>query len=53
MKIVLNQGLGIQYERRVANWHFLFIFNGSLTDLMMTLLAKKVNFYQLYVVKKM
>ena len=53
MKYVLNQCLGIQYERRVANWHFLCIFNGSLIDLIKTLSAKNVIFYQLYVVKKL
>ena len=51
MKIVLNQCLGIQYERRVANLHFLCIFNGNLIDLIMTLLTKKVVFLQLYVIK--
>ena len=49
MKTVLNQCLGIQYERRVANLHFLYIFNGHLIDLVMTLLAKKVTFCHLYV----
>ena len=50
MKIVFNQCLGIQYERRVANLHFLCILNGNLIDLNMTLLTKKVIFCHLYVV---
>ena len=53
MKTVLNQCLGIQYERRVANLHLFCIFNGYLIDLIMTLLAKKVRFCQLYVVEKL
>ena len=52
MKIVLNQCLGIQYESRVANLHFLCIFNGNFSDLIMTLLGKKVIFCQLYIVEK-
>ena len=51
MKIVLNQCLGIQYERKVANLHILCIFNGNLIDLVMTLLPKKVIFCQLYIAK--
>jgi hypothetical protein len=51
MKIVLNQCLCIQYERRVANLHFLSIINGNLIDLNMTLLTKKVIFYYFYIVK--
>jgi hypothetical protein len=53
LKTVLNQCLGIQYERRVANWHFFCIFNGNLIDFMLTLLVKKVNFCYLYVVQKL
>ena len=49
MKTVLNQCLGIQYERRVANLRFLRVFNGNLIDLIMTLLAEKVIFCHLYV----
>ena len=52
IKNVLNQCLGIQYERRMANLHFLCTFNCHLIDLIMTLLVKKVSFFQLYVVKK-
>ena len=51
MKTVLNHCLGIQYERRVANLHFLFIFNGSLIVLNMTLFAKKVIISHFYVVE--
>jgi hypothetical protein len=51
MKTILNQCLGSQYESRVANVHFLCIFNGYLIDLVMTLLAKKVIFCQLYIAK--
>ena len=32
MKIVLNQTLGIQYDRRVANLLFLCVFNVNLID---------------------
>ena len=41
MKTILNQCLGIQYDRRVANLQFFCIFNRNLMDLIMTLLAKK------------
>ena len=51
MKTVLNQCLGIQYESRVANLHFLCIFSGNLIDLIMTLLAKKVMFLSFLLVK--
>ena len=44
MNTVLNQCIGIQYERRVANWHFLCIFNANLIDLVKALLAKIVEF---------
>ena len=53
MRTILNHCLGIQYECRVANCHFLCILNRNLFDLIMTLLAKKVNFCHFYVVKKM
>ena len=53
MKYVLNLWLGIQYEHRVANLHFLYIFNVNLIDLLMTLLAKKVKFCHFYVVTKL
>ena len=51
MKTVLYQCLGIQYERMVANFCFLCIFNGNLIDLIMALSAKKVIFCHLYVAK--
>jgi hypothetical protein len=51
MKTILNQCLGIQYERRGANFHFLLIFNGNLIDLVTTLFIKKANFCHLLLVK--
>ena len=51
MKAILNQSLGIQYERRVGNMHFLCIFKGNFIDLNMALLTKKFIFYHFYVVK--
>ena len=52
LKIILNQPLGIQYGRTVANLHFLCSFNENLIDLIMTLLGKNFVFCQLYIVKK-
>jgi hypothetical protein len=51
MKTIINQCLGIQYEGRVANLHFFMHFQWIFDDLVMTLLAKKVTFSQLYVAK--
>jgi hypothetical protein len=51
MKTIPNDCLYIQYERRMANLHFLCSFNGILIDLTMTLLAKKICFCQFYVAK--
>ena len=47
----LNQGLGIQYGRRMANIHFFCIFNGKFNSLIMTLLAKKVIFLSFLLAK--
>ena len=40
MKTVLNQCLGIQYERRIADLHFFCTFNGHLSVSIMELLPK-------------
>ena len=39
LKIVFNQPLSIQYERRVADLGFFCIFNGNLIDFILTLLV--------------
>ena len=51
MKTVLNQCLGIQYERRVANLYLFCIFNENFIDSMMTLLPKIFIFCHFYLVK--
>ena len=51
LKIILNQPLGIQYERRVADLQFFCIFNGNLSDSIMALLAKIFLFCHFYIVK--
>ena len=51
LKIILNQPLSIQYERRVADLQFFCIFNGNLIDSIMALLAKIFNFCHFYVVE--